>query len=121
MTRSGYIKSNSVRLVSIYRHTPPVFRPQKLTVPHTVHNTATSPGRFGSTATCEQRKKHSVMGSVYPPGSHEAAVLASSNQGPEAEQFGGYSFRGYRAMRGSREAVSGTKSTCSGWPHNNSL
>merc|ERR1712155_437311 len=80
MTRSGYIKSNSVRLVSIYRHTPPVFRPQKLTVPHTVHNTATSPGRFGSTATCEQRKKHSVMGSVYPPGSHEAAVLASSNQ-----------------------------------------
>merc|ERR1719410_1792244 len=60
-----------------------------------------------------KKKKRSVMGSVYPPGSHEAAVLASSNQGPEAEQFGGYSFRGYRAMRGSREAVSGTKSTCS--------
>ena len=65
------IKSNSVRPVSIYRHTP-VFRPQKLTVPHTVHNTATSPGRFGSTVTCEQRKKHSVMGSVYPPGSPSA-------------------------------------------------
>ena len=62
--------------------------------------------------TKKQRKKKK-RGGVYPPGSHEAAVRASS-QGPEAEQFGGYSFRGYRPMRGSREAVSGTKSTCSG-------
>ena len=62
--------------------------------------------------TKKQRKKKK-RGGVYPPGSHEAAVRANS-QGPETEQFGGYSFRGYRPMRGSREAVSGTKSTCSG-------
>merc|ERR1719410_1632102 len=62
VTRSGHIHpimSNSVRPVSIYRHTP-VFRPQKLTVPHTVHNnsataaTAANPGNYGSTAAREQ-------------------------------------------------------------------
>merc|ERR1719397_502563 len=44
-----------------------------------------------------------------PPGSHEEDARSSS-QGPEA---GDQWFRGYRAMRGSREAVTGTKSTCS--------
>merc|ERR1712209_173045 len=39
---------NNVRPVSIYRHTP-VFRPQKLTVPHTVHNSSSTSG-YGSTA-----------------------------------------------------------------------
>ena len=53
------IMTNNVRPVSIYRHTP-VFRPQKLTVPHTVHNnsataaTAANPGNYGSTAAREQ-------------------------------------------------------------------
>ena len=38
---------NNVRPVSIYRHTP-VFRPQKLTVPHTVHNNSSS--GYGATS-----------------------------------------------------------------------
>ena len=42
------IMTNNVRPVSIYRHTP-VFRPQKLTVPHTVHNNASS--GYGATNT----------------------------------------------------------------------
>ena len=41
------IMTNNVRPVSIYRHTP-VFRPQKLTVPH-VQNSSTT--NYGSTAT----------------------------------------------------------------------
>ena len=46
------IMHNNVRPVSIYRHTP-VFRPQKLTVPHTVHNNSTSSsyGSCGQAAT----------------------------------------------------------------------
>ena len=57
--------------------------------------------------TKKQRKKKKR--GVYPPGSHEAGVRATS-QDPESEHGGGWSFRGYR----SRETVSGTKSTCSG-------
>ena len=60
--------------------------------------------------TKKQRKKKKR--GVYPPGSHEAAVRATS-QDPEADHSGAWSFRGYR----SREAVSGTKSTCSGMSH----
>jgi len=56
--------------------------------------------------TKKQRKKKKR--GVYPPGSHEAGVRATS-QDPESEHGGGWSFRGYR----SRETVSGTKSTCS--------
>jgi len=57
--------------------------------------------------TKKQRKKKKR--GVYPPGSHEAGVRATS-QDPESEHGGGWSFRhSYR----SRETVSGTKSTCS--------
>ena len=43
------IMTNNVRPVSIYRHTP-VFRPQKLTVPHVQNNSSSSYGSTGSTA-----------------------------------------------------------------------
>ena len=62
------------------------------------------------TQVTKKRKKKTKRSPVYPPGSHEAA--RASSQGPETVvEAGAWSLRGY--MRGSREAVSGSKSTCS--------
>merc|ERR1719397_698266 len=44
------IMTNNVRPVSIYRHTP-VFRPQKLTVPHVQNSTSTSTSYTTSSTT----------------------------------------------------------------------
>ena len=60
-----------------------------------------------------KKKKRGSERVLYPQTSHEDEARSSS-QGPEAASDQAGWFRGYRAIRGSREAVSGTKSTCSG-------
>ena len=61
-----------------------------------------------------KKKKRGSERVLYPQSSHEDETRSSS-QGPEAASDQAGWFRGYRAIRGSREAVTGTKSTCSGW------